>query len=1205
MKNPKVSVVIPAYNHEKYVGEAIQSVLDQTFQDFEIIIINDGSTDHTEAEILKFKGDRIRYYSQENQGLSATLNRGIKLARGEYFNFLPSDDIFFPNKLEIQLKAFEEDPALGLVFAYPELVDAEGREIKDDPAVQWAIVPYETKEEIFPALFERDFLSAPTALIKMECFNRVGRFDESLKTAQDYDLWMRILKYYDLKIVKRTLLKYRWHGENLTYRPTSETELERSKVLVKAYKDLSIDDIFPSLRATRDSFAYAEAYETLASYMEKSGIPALIPISQIYRDKGKSLFGSHLDLSPHQEEESSKRFGFMPFNESDRRIRILIETPSLDKGGMEEAIYAIATHLDLALFSPIVVCIERGGYTADRLKKSGVPVEILGKEKEKEYLEILRRYQIDLVNSHYSFFGSKIVQQYGIPVVSVLHNLYGWYTGGILDEFRIVDQYVSGYVAVSKQVASFFKYRFNIDPKKIQIIPDGIDLKQFEEKSIQKKLDRKVLGFDEEDFIFLHVGAITPAKMQNLLVAVMKEISINYPKIKLISLGPVLDKEYSSFIQRKTEEHHLDQCLKFIGFAENLSLYYRLADAFVLPSLVEGWGIATLEAMFHSLPLILTKVGGAEELVENQDIGILIKNCCEDLFQLSGSDMEYFAHLDRPNNTNELIEAMLNIYKNRDAWREKAKEGRRKVISYYTWDQIIPQYETKFISLTLARERKKRLLLERVVRDQKRRIDEPIKRMKELENKFDQQRKEMREGLMLTNSQFQQHFVSINEQLDYILTRLSFTERIKERIFNLLKTIHRLVPKKIREKYRFQYRRFFFDKVFSDKKRVEQFIPSLNHPDILSGEEVEQFLEFVQKCDFKKLFAIYTTDPYMESRGQRSTWLAKEFARRGFPVVFFYWRWDQKEEIVKSLDSHILSVPIDEFSKIEKRLFPFTSDRLKKVFLIEFPDSSLFEKVNIANVNSFLTIYDCIDNWEEFDRKGQAVWYDIDVERYLLQNVDLVVATHPILAEKLKQMGATDVPIIPNGVDIASLQQKQGIMENIEKGVLTVGYFGHLTESWFDWDLVLKTALKRKDWFFHIIGYGEPSGLKFPENVKFWGKVEHEDLPSYTHSWDVAIIPFKEGKLAEAVDPIKLYEYLYLSLPVVATNMPHLQGVPGAFPCCRDDFEKTLILAKETSLDHGEVERFIQNSTWEKRVNRFLEEIDRIDLSRNILKGIG
>lgn len=291
MINPKVSVVIPAYNHEKYVGEAIQSVLDQTFRDFELIIINDGSTDHTEAEILKFKDERIRYYSQENQGLSATLNRGIELARGEFFNFLPSDDAFLSEKLATQLKAFEESKDIGIVFSYQIVIDGEGREVKDDPIVDWFNVPFETKEEIFPALFERNFLSAPTTLVRMECFKRVGLFDESFKTAQDYDLWMRILKCYDIRLIKAPLLKLRWHGGNLTYRTTPETELERSKVLLKAYRDLNIEDIIPSLREGKDTLAYAQAYEKLATYMEKSGIPALFPISQIYKDQGKCLAG--------------------------------------------------------------------------------------------------------------------------------------------------------------------------------------------------------------------------------------------------------------------------------------------------------------------------------------------------------------------------------------------------------------------------------------------------------------------------------------------------------------------------------------------------------------------------------------------------------------------------------------------------------------------------------------------------------------------------------------------------------------------------------------------------------------------------------------------------------------------------------------------------------------------------------------------------
>jgi GT2 family glycosyltransferase len=730
MKNPKVSVVIPAYNHEKYVGEAIQSVLDQTFLDFELIIINDGSTDDTEAEILKFKDERIRYYSQENRGLTFTLNRGIELAGGEYFNFLPSDDAFLPEKLAVQLKAFEESQDIGVVFSYHRVIDGEGKDVKDDSVVDWFVVPFETKEEIFPALFERDFLSVPTALIKMECFKRVGLFDESLKTAQDYDLWMRILKYYDLRLIKEPLLKLRWHGANLTYRTNPETEMERAKVLLKAYKNLTIEDIFPGLRQRKDPLLYAEAYEKLAADVERSGIPALTPISQIYRERGKSLAKGKMDLFSLAMEYDGEE-GPQGLWGDEGKIRLLVETQSLDKGGLEEVIYGIVTHLDPDLFSPVVVCISKGGYTADRVRKAGIPVEILGEEKEKEYVEILHQYQIDLVNTHYSFWGSAIAHREGIPVLSVLHSIYSWYSGNILDEFRVADKNISKYIAVSRGVASFFGNRFNVHPSRVRVIHDGIDIDKFARRESREALSRANLGLGKEDFIFLHVGAINPAKMHNLLLAAMRKISKGHPKIKLLCMGEELNKDYYHFIQRKIEEYQLGQQVRLMGFVGNLSPYYRLADAFLLPSLVEGWGIATLEAMYHGLPLILTRVGGAEELIEDRDIGILVENCCQEVAQLTSSDWDTYSHLDFPSNTPQLIEAMLEIYRNREEWVTKGKKGRKKVLSRFTWQKIIPQYEKEFITLALEGRKKRQIRLTGLTRAQQAKLDEEERQLED------------------------------------------------------------------------------------------------------------------------------------------------------------------------------------------------------------------------------------------------------------------------------------------------------------------------------------------------------------------------------------------------------------------------------------------------------------------------------------------
>ncbi len=1260
MKYPKVSVVIPAYNHEKYVGEAIQSVLDQTFQDFELIIINDGSTDNTEAEILKFKDERIRYYSQGNRGLSATLNRGIELARGEYFNFLPSDDAFFPEKLEIQLKIFEEDPALGLVFAYPQLIDAEGREIKDDLVAQWAIVPYETKEEIFPALFERNFLSAPTALIKMDCFRRVGVFDESLKYAQDYDMWMKVLKYYECRLMKQPLVRYRWHGENLTWAPTLETERERAKLLLNAYLSLSIKEIFPSLLLLKEIDCpgdFAKAYRRLAEYLRKSGLEEMKPFSEICEETAKGLE----NLTPSGRGLFNKRGGRdlgqfsdpAKFIQEGKKINVLMQTRSLDQGGLEEVIYNIARHLERDFFNLVIVCTDRGGFIAERCRKNGIPVEILKEEKEREFREILSRYDIDLLVTHYSTFGVDLATEMSIPVVSFLHNIYCWIPDNVLGEMKSADRKITRYVAVSEDVKAYSVHRFNISPEKISVIPNGIDLERFEGKGSLPILKKADIGFEETDYVFLNVASFTPAKAHPLILAALKEVIAEHPEVKVLCIGETLDQEYGEFVKAQIAAYGLERHIKFVKFVEEIHPYYKMADAFLLPSIIEGWSLSMMEAMAYGLPLILTKVGGAAQVVENNDIGLLVDNRYPDVFGIERSALDNYRN-ELPPNIPSLKRAMLQFLKEKAYWKEAGLKGKRKVADQFDIRIIVNRYEALFHSVValnaktvknklsdqrdaLLRERdfllaerdrllveqdrlsaerdrllveqdrlsaeRDRLLVEqdRLSAERKQFLNVQEGLLKEMSQRLQKREGEIDEIRHLIDSRYQQ----LDKRIEYVLMRLSVKERVKERLHKLLKAVHTLVPKKFREKYRSQYRRFFFDKVFRDKERFEQPFPTPGHPNILAGEELERFLNSAQESNAENLFVIYTTDPFVESRGQRLTWLAKEFARRGISVVFFYWRWNPKEEIVKSPDPQILSVPIDQFSRIEKQLFSFSSDHLKKIFLIEFPDSSLFERINIANVHSFVTVYDCVDDWGEFARAGQAVWYDDAGERYLVRNVDLVLATNSVLAEKLKQIGAEKVAIVPNGVDVESLRKKQGIMKSVERGTLTIGYFGHLTESWFDWDLVLKTASKKRDWFFHIIGYGEPSGLKFPENVKFWGKVDHQDLPTYTSCWDIAIIPFREGKLTQAVDPIKLYEYLFLGLPVVATNMPHLQGIPGVFPCNRDQFEQTLVLAKETPFNRSEVERFVENNTWRKRVDRLLEEIDQVDLSRDPLKAIG
>ncbi len=704
MGNPKVSIVIPAYNHEKFVGEAIQSVLDQTFPDFELIIINDGSTDNTEAEILKFRDERIRYYSHENRGLSATLNRGIELARGEYFNFLPSDDAFFPEKLEVQIKVFEECDQLGVVFSYPQLVDADGREIKDDPAALWPIVPYETKEEIFPALFERNFLSAPTALIRMDAFKKVGPFDESLKYAQDYDLWMRILKYYDARLIKQSLVKYRWHGENLTFRPTPETEIERERALLKACMNLSIEEIYPNLLKNYEGKNYFLAYKKMGDFLAKSGIPTLALLSQLYKQTAKSLESFSLNVPEDDADKGNRNVLSRSLKRTGGRIRVLIETLTLDRGGLEKVAYNLAKGLSPDLFEVVVVAVEKGGIAARLCKESGIPVEILQFDKEREYQEILIKYQIDIVISHYSTFGVKLASEKGIPILSVIHNIYSWFPDSILSDFRSADPFVSRYIAVSEEVRQYTHYRFNIPLERIAVIPNGIDLEDYLSRIPSRRIDRSELGLGEDDYVFVNVASIGPPKGQNVILAALKRTVKKYPQIKVLSIGEVFDDGFLDFLKKKIEEFQLSDHFKFIGVVDDVKPYFQISDAFILTSFIEGWPLSVMEAMLQQLPVLVTRVGGVEAILGESGAGIILSNNYEDIRLLDVPSLDSLSREESPRNAQEVAQAMERFYEEKESWKQLGAKGYERIVKHFDLRGMVRSYEREILSLYILTE---------------------------------------------------------------------------------------------------------------------------------------------------------------------------------------------------------------------------------------------------------------------------------------------------------------------------------------------------------------------------------------------------------------------------------------------------------------------------------------------------------------------
>ncbi|NOY76732.1 MAG: glycosyltransferase [Calditrichaeota bacterium] len=206
---PEVSVIIPTFNRAAWIANAVDSVLKQTFRDFELLVVDDGSTDDT-LEILERFGSSITFVAQPNRGVSSARNTGIGLASGKYLCFLDSDDLWKPRKLEIQLAAMSHYSEYKISYT-DEIWIRNGR---------WAN-PKKRHQKysgwIFPHLLPLCLISPSSVMIERSVFDEVGLFDESLPAGEDYDLWLRIgSRYPILFIPEKVIVKHGGHPDQLS-----------------------------------------------------------------------------------------------------------------------------------------------------------------------------------------------------------------------------------------------------------------------------------------------------------------------------------------------------------------------------------------------------------------------------------------------------------------------------------------------------------------------------------------------------------------------------------------------------------------------------------------------------------------------------------------------------------------------------------------------------------------------------------------------------------------------------------------------------------------------------------------------------------------------------------------------------------------------------------------------------------------------------
>lgn len=210
--NPKISVIIPTYNREQMIKEAIESVLSQTYKDFEIIVVDDGSTDNTKKVLGPYK-DKIKYLRRENKGAAAARNTGIKHARGKYIGFLDSDDLWRPTKLEKQVEILDKYKDISVVYSNFIKIDENNRIINTSDIKKYFPSGYIFREIL---LRKATCFLVQTLLMRKKCFEEIGYFDTELKKGHDRDMIVRLARKYRFYGIKRNLFMFRIH--NLTSR---------------------------------------------------------------------------------------------------------------------------------------------------------------------------------------------------------------------------------------------------------------------------------------------------------------------------------------------------------------------------------------------------------------------------------------------------------------------------------------------------------------------------------------------------------------------------------------------------------------------------------------------------------------------------------------------------------------------------------------------------------------------------------------------------------------------------------------------------------------------------------------------------------------------------------------------------------------------------------------------------------------------------
>jgi acetyltransferase-like isoleucine patch superfamily enzyme/glycosyltransferase involved in cell wall biosynthesis len=373
--------------------------------------------------------------------------------------------------------------------------------------------------------------------------------------------------------------------------------------------------------------------------------------------------------------------------------RILIELPSFDKGGLQKVVLDVALGFKGLGYDVLIVTCGPLGQLAREAQAAGIVVRRLPADRTAEtYPALIDEFRPTVAQSHFSDVGYPSLAARGIPIICFIHNIYAFMTDQARRAFRTSDRYVLRYIAVSSKAAEYAIANLGVSRDKVVIVPNGLDFSKYPLDALAT-ISRPQLKIGVDDYVFLNPASYNLHKGHYLMAAAMKRVLQIRSDVRILCVGNEIHSPSVEKLKKYLADEGLDRHILMPGYFENIADPMSVSDAFLLPSFIEGWSIAMNEAMHFGKPMILTNTGGAAEVIENDDTGILLPTEYPDFLKLASAELDRLAYTPQEYRLAQpLADAMLAFASERERWGQAGLRGRAKLHERHNFESVLLRY---------------------------------------------------------------------------------------------------------------------------------------------------------------------------------------------------------------------------------------------------------------------------------------------------------------------------------------------------------------------------------------------------------------------------------------------------------------------------------------------------------------------------------